>query len=346
MSARSFRVSRSGGWPAEARSISASAASYCFCSIRIWIKRLRAAASLRLRGKIVAIGVGGLGLLLRVQALRQALQRRERFRLRSPGRGGIWFRHRRGAALRQIHGTEMRHGLGVVGIEVRSGFEGCVAPAASPERSKAQAQQETRTALRGQKIHGFAKRRDRRGGVLLEEENAQIQLRFGHFRIERGGLFVFRAGFVGAFQSRCTHRPVGSAHRRRRVFRREISAAGGCAASKSFLSRSAWASSRRSFRGLRSFCVFACAGLLGASWDCCETKAAAECGRPSDQRREFRPRRMPRHTTRTCGDDPSWLHGRQLRLLVFRRRGSRYFGCAIGGALCLCRFHWRALARG
>ncbi len=40
------------------------------------------------------------------------------------------------------------------------------------------------------------------GGIFFEEQNAEIQLSRGHFRIQGDGFFVFRAGFIGLMQAR------------------------------------------------------------------------------------------------------------------------------------------------
>jgi len=146
-------------------------------------------------------------------------------------------------------------------------------------------------------------------------------LRFGHFRIEFGGFLIFRAGFVGAFQR---GKRIGQlkAHKGDVRFSAINFCNGMSAASKSFC-RGRLGFVEEIVERIAELLCFSLRGFVGRVLDCSENKVVAECGQPHDSGKGFRPRRMPRHTTRTCDDGPSWLYGRQLRRLVFHRRNSR-----------------------
>ena len=57
------------------------------------------------------------------------------------------------------------------------------------------AEKNARTASSGKQLDGFAQRCDGGGGFGFRQQNSEIEIGFGHFRIEGDGVLVFGAGF-------------------------------------------------------------------------------------------------------------------------------------------------------
>ena len=96
----------------------------------------------------------------------------------------------------------MRQRLSIFWIEVRHSLERLRRPCKIPRSLLCDSQQISRTALRRLQFHRFAQWRKRRLGVRAQQQNPQIQLRLGHFRVQRNAPLVFRSRFRRTLQ-RC-----------------------------------------------------------------------------------------------------------------------------------------------
>lgn len=94
----------------------------------------------------------------------------------------------------------MRQRVEGFGIEMNGPVEGIRSTGEVAGLLLGEAQQITWTALRGQERDRLAQRLGGCGGVGLEQQDAEVQLRFGHFGVDGDALLVFGAGVVGAFQ--------------------------------------------------------------------------------------------------------------------------------------------------
>src|SRR5215831_12392336 len=95
----------------------------------------------------------------------------------------------------------MEQSLVVVGIEMASGVEGIGGAGKVSGALKGDAEKEARTALAGQEFHRFSERGGGGSGIFFKQENAQIQMGFGHFRIKGYGPLVFGASLVVLMES-------------------------------------------------------------------------------------------------------------------------------------------------
>ena len=151
-------------------------------------------------GEILAIGGEGFGLLLRFESFREATQSFRRFWLgieRSAILGfGLRIFFHAVIEIAEVHG-----GLEVERIESESGFVGFGGAGDVAGAFEGVPEQEAGPALRGEEFDGFFERRDSGSGIVVGEEDSEIQISLGHFRVEGDGAFVFGASIGGALKS-------------------------------------------------------------------------------------------------------------------------------------------------
>src|SRR5262249_42622856 len=95
----------------------------------------------------------------------------------------------------------MEQSLIVAGIEMGGGVERIGGAGNVSGAFKGDAEKEARAALAGQQFHGFSERVCRGGGIFCQQENAEIQMGFGHFGIKGYGPLVFGASLVVLMES-------------------------------------------------------------------------------------------------------------------------------------------------
>src|SRR6185437_7255355 len=96
--------------------------------------------------------------------------------------------------------AEAKDRFEVAGIESKRGFVGLDRSRNVAGTLQSMAKQKTRSALRGEQIDGSTQRRHGRLGIFFRQEDAQIEESLRHFRIQRGGTFVFGASLVGPLE--------------------------------------------------------------------------------------------------------------------------------------------------
>src|SRR6267154_258983 len=99
----------------------------------------------------------------------------------------------------------------------------CFASASKIARAfQGRTKKKSRTALRRQKLNRFAQRSNGRGGLLLHQQNPEIQGRLRHFWIEGHGALIFRARRLEVLQRGVSVRKLEVRERNFRLLRDEL----------------------------------------------------------------------------------------------------------------------------
>src|SRR5712664_707070 len=152
--------------------------------------------------EIIAVRAGSFGLFLSVQALRQSSARFKPIRPNFQRAPESCFGFVR-LALTKGRPTQVIDGREIVGIQMEQSLEGFRGTRAITRAVLRDCQEIPGTALCRKQLNRFAKRRHS-AGILppVKKQHAEIEVCFGHFRVDSDGARVFGASFVRVLQRR------------------------------------------------------------------------------------------------------------------------------------------------